>query len=147
MPPAQGGVWCLIYHLISGPVRIPVHPVALPYPFFSREGNPMTCRSPNLQAVVLWAAVLSANQCLSFWCHVHSSLDTTGRGGTCTSELSMLNLSMAMNIWGTVAVWLSRPSLTGKEIAFWVINAGIFFWMNKPYWGLNQGSDHAGVTA
>lgn len=87
-------------------------------PFCSQEGNPLTYRSLNLQAVMLWTAVLSTRQCLSFWCHVHSPLDTTGQEKTCTSEQSMLSLSMAMSIWGTLAVWLSHPSLTGKDIVF-----------------------------
>lgn len=50
--PAQG-VRRLIERLPSGPARTPVHPAELPYPFFSQEGNPLTCRSPNLWAVGL----------------------------------------------------------------------------------------------
>ena len=87
----------------------------------------MTCRSLNPQVVILCADVLSARRFLSFCCRVHSSLDPTGPRGTCTSEQSMLSLCMAMSTLGTAAVWLSHPSLTGKEIGFWVVNVPSFF--------------------
>lgn len=38
---------------LPGPVRTPVHPVVLLYPFCSQEGNPLIYRAPNLQAVIL----------------------------------------------------------------------------------------------
>lgn len=53
----------------------------------------------------------------------------------------MLNLCMAMSIWATVAAWLSHPSLTGKEIVFW-LTSGVFFPLLDK-----QASDHSGLTA